>query len=145
MEPLTSALQSVWFNLRVEHQLLWAYHWRSKGPEYYADHLLFQRLYEARIPEIDKLAEVMVGVAGPQTVDPDLSAKVGKELIARVESMQGTDVSRAAALVVDTLEKIEKANESIGKSPYSLAINNVLAAIADSHLEALYLLKRRMA
>ncbi len=145
MDTLISSLQAVWFNLRAEHQLLWAYHWRSKGPEYYSDHLLFQRLYEARLPEIDKLAEVMVGMGGAEAVDPDLSARAGRELIARAESMKATDVAKAAALVVDTLEKIEKANDQLGKSPYSLPINNVLAAIADAHLEALYLLKRRMA
>jgi hypothetical protein len=145
VDTLTTALQSVWYNLRAEHQLLWAYHWRSKGPSYYGDHLLFQRLYEARLPEIDKLAEVMVGVAGPETVNPDEAAKAAKALIERVESVNASDPQRAATLVADTLAKIEKANDLLEQSPYSVAINNVIAAIADSHLEALYLLKRRLA
>lgn len=37
-------------------------HWCSKGQNYYGDHLLFMRLYEATDKEIDPLAEKAVGL-----------------------------------------------------------------------------------
>ena len=51
----------------------------------------------------------------------------------------------AEAVVVDTMQKIEAANEKVNESPFPLAVNNVLAGISDKHLEALYLLKQRSA
>ncbi|NBQ99351.1 MAG: hypothetical protein EBT79_02250 [Actinobacteria bacterium] len=44
-------------------------HWQTKGPTYYGNHLLFQRLYESVQGEIDALAEKIVGYVGPVSVD----------------------------------------------------------------------------
>ena len=50
---------------------------------------------------------------------------------------------KGLALVNETLRRINDANDLLGKTPFSLSVNNVLAGFADKHLEALYLLKQR--
>lgn len=44
-------------------------HWQTKGPAYYGNHLMFQRLYESVQGEIDALAEKIVGYVGPAGVE----------------------------------------------------------------------------
>jgi DNA-binding ferritin-like protein len=145
MTSLVQALVSVWANLRAEHQLFWTYHWRAKGAPYYGDHLLYQRLYEARLPEIDRVGEVLMALGGRTSIDPMRVMAEMNSVMARAESMTVPDAKKAEALVVDTLKKIEAANEKVNESPFPLAVNNVLAGISDKHLEALYLLKQRSA
>lgn len=143
MDPLVLALSQVWANLRAEHQLFWTYHWRSKGRDYYGDHLLYQRLYEARVAEIDRVAEVLMALGGPAAVDPMRSWAAVEQTIRATEARQAADVHKAIAVVADTLNKIEAADVQARQSRFPLAVNNVLAGIADKHLEALYLLKQR--
>lgn len=145
MSGLPEMLTLVWANLRAEQQLFWTYHWRSKGKDYYGDHLLFQRLYEARTAEIDRMGEVIMAVGGAEWVNPAVSYAAQMDVVGRAESMKGSDAAKAAAVVMDTLLKIEAANKYVDQSQYPLAVNNVLAGIADTHLEALYLLKQRTA
>jgi DNA-binding ferritin-like protein len=145
-ENLVNALLGVWAALRAEHQLFWTYHWRSKGVPYYGDHLLYQRLYEARVPEIDRMAEVIMAVGGPSAVDPMRSWVAVADIMERSDKLGSNDAARGVALVADTLNRIDAANEALASAGSSaLAINNVLAGFADKHLEALYLLRQRAA
>lgn len=40
-----------------------SHHWQTKGENFYGDHLLYQRLYEAILPEIDLIGEKLIGVS----------------------------------------------------------------------------------
>lgn len=138
-----NALVAVHVALRVEEMLFHVYHWRSKGADYYGDHLLYQRLYQDRALEIDRIGEVLLAVGGSTSVAPGLTLVGMQDLAARVEATQGTDPVKGLALVGETLRRINDANGLLGKTPYALSVNNVLAGFADKHLEALYLLKQR--
>jgi DNA-binding ferritin-like protein len=143
---IVNSIIGVWAAIRAEHEIFWAFHWRSKGTAYYGDHLLWQRLYEARVPEIDRLAEVIMAIGGVAAVDPLRSWLGVKDVIEKtVEASNLSDAERGAALVKETLARINAANNALGDSPYALAINNVLAGVADKQLEALYLIEQRKA
>jgi DNA-binding ferritin-like protein len=143
MNPLINALVAVHVALEVEQLLFHAYHWRSKGQDYYGDHLLYQRLYLARAEEIDRIGEVLVALGGTDSVLPNITVVGMQDLIARVEATKGPDAVKGLALVNETLRRINAANALIGGDAYALSVNNVLAGFADKHLEALYLLKQR--
>lgn len=143
MTPLINALVAVHVALEVEQLLFHAYHWRSKGQDYYGDHLLYQRLYLARAEEIDRIGEVLVALGGTDSVLPNITVVGMQDLIARVEATKGADAVKGLALVNETLRRINAANALIGSDAYALSVNNVLAGFADKHLEALYLLKQR--
>jgi starvation-inducible DNA-binding protein len=50
--------------LRAIYQIFQDAHWKSKGPEFYSKHLLFQRLYEQTQETVDDAAEKTIGVFG---------------------------------------------------------------------------------
>lgn len=144
MNPqLVNALVAVHVALETEQLLFHAFHWRSKGQDYYGDHLLYQRLYTDRAPEIDRIGEVLMAVAGPNSVAPVVTVTGMHDLTSRIEELSGTEAQRGLALVSETLRRINSANGLLGATPYALSVNNVLAGFADKHLEALYLLKQR--
>jgi DNA-binding ferritin-like protein len=140
---IVNALVAVHVALRVEELLFHVFHWRSKGADYYGDHLLYQRLYQDRAIEIDRIGEVLLALGGPGSVAPSTTIIGMQDLVARVEATPGPDAVRGLALVNETLRRINDANDLLGKTSYSLSVNNVLAGFADKHLEALYLLKQR--
>jgi len=144
MNPqLANALIAVHVALEVEQMLFHAYHWRAKGQDYYGDHLLYQRLYTDRALEIDRIGEVLMAVAGANSIAPLVTITGMHDLASRVEAVPGTEAQRGVSLVEETLRRINAANGLLGSSPYALSVNNVLAGFADKHLEALYLLKQR--
>ena len=144
MNPqLVNALVAVHVALETEQLLFHAFHWRSKGQDYYGDHLLYQRLYTDRAPEIDRIGEVLMAVAGPNSVAPVVTVTGMHDLTSRIEELSGTEAQRGLALVSETLRRITAANGALGQDSWTLAVNNVLAGFADKHLEALYLLKQR--
>lgn len=55
--------------LRAQYMLYQTLHWQAKGPTYYGNHLLFQRLYESVQGEIDQAAEKLVGYTGGDSVN----------------------------------------------------------------------------
>jgi hypothetical protein len=144
MNPqLANALVAVHVALETEQMLFHAYHWRSKGKDYYGDHLLYQRLYTDRALEIDRIGEVLMAVAGPNSVAPLITITGMHDLTSRIEAVQATEAQRGVLLVEETLRRVTAANSLLGNGPYALSVNNVLAGFADKHLEALYLLKQR--
>lgn len=50
--------------LRALYMIHQSHHWQSQGKTFYGDHLLFQRLYEGITPEIDQVAEKLIGLDG---------------------------------------------------------------------------------
>jgi len=144
MNPqLANALVAVHVALEVEQLLFHAYHWRSKGQDYYGDHLLYQRLYTDRAVEIDRIGEVLMAVAGANAVSPVITLTGMYDLASSIEAISAPEARRGIALVEETLRRINAANALLDNTPYALSINNVLAGFADKHLEALYLLKQR--
>jgi DNA-binding ferritin-like protein len=144
MSPVVNALIAVHVALEVEQMLFHAYHWRSKGQDYYGDHLLYQRLYLARAEEIDRIGEVLMAVGGADSVVPSVTVTGMLDLVNRTEKVGNSDAERGLLLVEETLHRINDANNLLGKEAYALAVNNVLAGFSDKHLEALYLLRQRV-
>lgn len=144
MSPVVNALIAVHVALEVEQMLFHAYHWRGKGQGYYGDHLLYQRLYQDRALEIDRIGEVLMAVGGADSVVPSVTVTGMLDLVNRTEKVGNSDAERGLLLVEETLHRINDANNLLGKEAYALAVNNVLAGFSDKHLEALYLLRQRV-
>jgi len=140
MNPaLVNALVAVHTALEVEQMLFHVYHWRSKGQDYYGDHLL----YTDRAVEIDRIGEVILAVGPASAVNPVTTITGMYDLAQRIEAGGGSDAEKGMSLVQETLSRLNDANGLLGQDAYSLSVNNVLAGFADKHLEALYLLRQR--
>lgn len=144
MNPVLAHLLNAWSAIHAEYWLLWTLHWRAKGNAYYGDHLLYQRLYEARQPEIDRMAEVVAAVGGGGALEPVKGLESARALVQRWESIPGPDAAKAVAAAQTVMVAMKEASDAAKGTPYALAIDNAVGGIADAHLEAVYLLQQRL-
>lgn len=117
-------------------------HWLTNGPEYYADHLLFERLYTETYAEIDSVGERCVNKFDPNDV-------LIENRIANIQSIleslntQTEDQNylvKGLALeksLLNLLDEMEKASISSGT-------RNLFAGIADLHESHVYLITQRL-
>ena len=116
-------------------------HWQTNGSEFYADHLLFQRLYEGLRDEIDGLGEKIVGVYSLDFVNftdrlkniCTLSDFVG------MESLQKSYISTALLIENKLLEQLASAD----LADFSPGVKDLFAGFANTHEGHVYLLKQR--
>ncbi len=121
----------------------WTAHWQTEGPEFYADHQLFDRLYGTTIGEIDQLAEKLVAKYGAEAVHPVGQANLMTTALVDWSS-EGDPIQRALwaerALQIGIKACREQAKED---GELSLGMEDFLAGLANKHEEHLYLLGQR--
>lgn len=125
-------------------------HWVAKGDSYYGDHLLFERLYDSVVKEIDQTAEKVIAFGTETNVNMNLQVVQLNRLVQNSQLL-GTFPSSAgpatASLASEKrfLEALEYLVQSLKeRQMLTLGIENMLTGIADKHEESVYLLKRRV-
>ena len=143
-----ATLQGLLAVLRAASFVHQTHHWQTNGGHYYADHLLFQRLYEESQDFIDQLAERTVGTYGPHEVDAVHQVRLMVDLVAgmnpgsldpdvMIERSLATEsfVVQSVSAVLDRLEETGQLTNGT---------DNLLQGISDLHEGFLYLLQQRV-
>lgn len=118
-------------------------HWQTKGPTYYGNHLLFQRLYESVQGEVDALAEKVVGYVGPAGVE----AQGQSGLIAshfNAFAFYGDDHHVRGLRTEEALQRYLKSayDEIKASGMMTLGLDDWLMATASAHETNVYLLQQ---
>jgi starvation-inducible DNA-binding protein len=140
-------LSAVLAVLRAASFLHQTHHWQTSGPSYYADHLLFDRLYNDSQPFIDQVAERAVGLGSAALVAPTQQAA----LVSHVLGMVASPTAGAGSLVDASLKAESLVLSVVGEAIAVLTasntltpgVDNLLQGIADLHETFVYLLKQR--
>jgi DNA-binding ferritin-like protein len=127
------------------------HHWQTAGTSFYADHLLFDRLYNDSLPFVDRLAERLVGTYGPQFVAASEQAQILSNTLKEPPSSSGIAGGTAEGMVAASLAmelKLLSYLDSVyadmqAQNALSQGTDNLLQEIADKHEEFTYLLKQR--
>ena len=118
-------------------------HWLAKGNDFYGDHLLFERLYDATLENLDAAAEKMIGVFGDDCMDFKMQADLLNKLLTKYSELS-EDVLACSTAIEEDFIKFSKAAyecfESEGK--LTLGLDDFIMATASEHEEAMYLLSR---
>lgn len=154
----TSPLSMALAFMRALAHIHKSHHWQTAGQNFYADHLLFERLYSESLDFIDQVAERAVGIYGPSAVDPFLQASGLQIVVAfvcghtRGDAMPTSLESSTSELMVARSLKGEvkflKVLESVIASltqfeKLSPGTSNLLEGVADKHETFVYLLRQR--
>jgi DNA-binding ferritin-like protein len=116
-------------------------HWQTAGSTFYADHLLFQRLYEGVREEIDSLGEKIVGVFNASDVDYTLRLKHLCTLSDYLDMNANQKAYINTALAIET--KLLEHLKSTDTMDYSPGVKDLFAGFANAHEGHVYLLKQR--
>jgi DNA-binding ferritin-like protein len=140
--PLAAFL-AVTEGLQVIHH---SHHWQTKGENFYGDHLLYQRLYETVLAEIDLVGEKLIGVS--QDVSLTNYFKRVKAMEMFLKAVTHSDqpyvvVSHDAELTYvrmggELMDQLEQAGL------LTRGLEQMLGNILDKHEEHIYLLEQRV-
>ena len=138
--------------LRALSLLHHTHHWQTQGPQFYGDHLLYQRLYELSDGQIDLVGEKAVGLGSPELVLPRHSLENMRRYIEAVEDgdiLDGASLKMAKRSLLAEKSFItagEKMMDQLkSKGLLTRGVEQLLGTILDEHEGVLYLLKQRIA
>lgn len=134
--------------LRAAVMIHQTHHWQTGGGHYYADHLLFDRLYTESQDFIDHVAERAVGLKHSGVVDASTQASTIAMLVGQLGNRGVLDpevlmrsslqMERIVLKVVDTVISILESQGELTNGT-----DNLLQGIADLHETFVYLLQQR--
>ena len=142
-------LSTILVYLRFLAMLHQTHHWISRGDTFFGDHLLFERLYNETVEEIDNVAEKSIGLGGEQNVNLQVQTMVIAQLAATMSDAQTipsvSDLARrslqAEKSFLIVLDEMLVSMKQTGCA--TNGVDNLFQGIADVHESHVYLLKRR--
>jgi starvation-inducible DNA-binding protein len=139
-----TAMRDLLAMLLALHWNYWTAHWQAKGASFYADHLLFQRLYEGLVTEIDGMAEKMVGTYGAESVCGLDSIGRAHKRLAGWHAVSGS-FERALVSEAEFQELLGQVRTMLDSNgALTLGLDNFLQGLADVHETNVYLLRQRL-
>lgn len=118
-------------------------HWTTKGDTFYGDHLLFERIYNSALENLDLAAEKFVGLFGTDCLDYALQIDLLNKVLLKYKGLEGKPLDMSLAIEKDFLKFSQDAYnlfEEEGK--LTLGSDDMIMAIASKREEAVYLLQQ---
>lgn len=145
VDGLPLSLASVAVTLRAVGLMHQAAHWQTKGPNFYGDHLLFERLYGAVGEEIDAVSEKAIALGDPILVCPLKSSELALELLeAFGRACDVPDADKLVKLSLEAENGLLQVLKSALQDNVTDGVENLLQGIADKHEGHVYLLQQRL-
>lgn len=120
-------------------------HWTTKGDTFYGDHLLFERLYNSALENLDLAAEKFMGLLGPECLDYVLQADLLNKVLLKYKELEGKPLEMSLTIEKDFLKLSKQAyNFFEDEGQLTLGLDNTLQTIADKREEAVYLLQQTL-
>jgi DNA-binding ferritin-like protein len=116
-------------------------HWKCKCPQFYANHLLFERIYDSFQTLSDETAEKIIGIFGNDSLKHDKQCK----LISDIASDYCSDnhIENSLNVVKAFLQTAKKTYDSIKENgDMSLGLDDMIMSHASKAEEAVYLLSQ---
>jgi len=142
-EEVLPMLRIVLAILRAQYLSYQTSHWQTRGPAYYGNHLLFQRLYEGVQEEIDAIGEKLVGYFGIEAVDLEVSLNMICDMVGRWCSHE-CHFQRGLTSEGELQDALSIVSNSWPNEryPMPLGLDDWLAATANAHESNQYLLQQ---
>jgi DNA-binding ferritin-like protein len=120
-------------------------HWTTKGEMFYGEHLLFARLYDSALENLDTAAEKFIGIFGDETLNYELQAELLNKVLLKYSNLEGSPIEMSLAIEKDFLKFSKDTYEFFKKNNVlSLGLDDMIMAIASNREESVYLLKQTL-
>ena len=120
-------------------------HWLTKGKTFYGDHLLFERIYDSSLEDLDSAAEKFIGVLGEDCLDYDLQTDLLHRVLLKYENLEGSPQQMSLAIERDFLKLGTALRAQLEEEEkLTMGIDDLLASIASNRETAVYLLQQSL-
>ena len=118
-------------------------HWTTRGLAFYGDHLLFERLYDSALADLDLAAEKFVGLFGDEVLSYDLQCGLLHKTLSKYSKLEGSPVPMSLAIEKDFINFSKEAYDCFEQEgKLSLGLDDMIMAIASKREESVYLLQQ---
>lgn len=117
-------------------------HWTTNGIAFYSSHLLFQRIYDSALKNLDMAGEKCVGVLGQNSIDYEMQVELLSKVLDKYISISDL-TERSLKIEKDFLtlsSEFYKILENTEK--LTLGMDDMIMSIANDREEACYLLQQ---
>ena len=120
-------------------------HWTTRGQPFYGDHLLFERLYDSTLDDLDLAAEKFVGLFGDEVLDYDLQAQLLHKVLLKYSSLEGSPLQMSLSVEKDFLKFSQEAYNCFeDENKLSLGLDDMVMAIASNRETSVYLIQQAL-
>ena len=142
--PLAEVLADLLSCVRAVAQAEHSFHWRTRGPAFYGDHLMFERVYNGTAADVDPIAEKLLGLTNNQDslCPATLAAKTAQILADMNLSNDPKLFASEARRIEAALINLVTATIQVCGEQMTDGLENLLQGIADKHEGHVYLLQQ---
>lgn len=120
-------------------------HWITRGVSFYGDHLLFERLYNSALKDLDLAAEKFIGLFGDQVLDYDLQTDLLHKVLLKYKNLEGSPLEMSLAVEKDFLKLSQQSyNVFEEEDKLTLGLDDMVMNIASNREESVYLLQQAL-
>lgn len=120
-------------------------HWTAKGIAFYSDHLLFERIYNDILKNLDMAAEKFIGLFGASCLDYETQADLLHKVLIKYKNLEEAPVAIALQVEKDFLKFAQQAyNIFEDEETLTLGLDDLIMSIASKHEEIVYLLQQTL-
>lgn len=120
-------------------------HWTTKGNDFYGDHLLFERLYNSALKDLDLAAEKFMGLFGPDCLDYQLQADLLNKVLIKYKVLEGKPLDMSLTVEKDFIKFSQDAYNCFeDEEKLTLGLDDMVMAIASQREESVYLLQQAL-
>lgn len=120
-------------------------HWTTKGENFYGDHLLFSKIYDSALEDLDLAAEKFIGIFSTDCLDYDMQTDLLNKILNKYSSLTHNHVEMSLAIERDFLKMSQSAYKYFeSENKLTLGLDDMIASIASNREEAVYLLSQRL-
>lgn len=120
-------------------------HWTTKGKNFYSHHLLFERIYDTAVENLDLAAEKFIGVLGDECLDYNMQTELLNKVLEKYKKMCGDEIRMSLAIEKDFLEYSKYTYDCLEReNRLSLGLDDMIMSIASEREEAVYLLSQTL-
>jgi DNA-binding ferritin-like protein len=118
-------------------------HWVTRGTTFYGDHILFERLYDSALENLDSAAEKFIGLFGDECLGYDTQADLVHRVLLKYKNLEGSPAEMSLAVEKDFIKFSRDAYECFEKEgKLSLGLDDLIMAISGQREESVYLLQQ---
>lgn|ERR1700723_2271822 len=121
-------------------------HFTTHGIAFYGDHLLFERLYNSALENLDLAAEKFIGLFGDTYLDYDLQADLLHKVLLKYKGLEGSPLNMSLAIEKEFLQLSKDTYNCFEEEEgcLTLGLDDMLMSIASDRETAVYLLKQSL-
>jgi len=120
-------------------------HWTTNGDSFYGDHLLFSKIYETALEDLDLAAEKFMGIFGDECLNYDIQIDYLSKILKKYSKLQGSPAEMSLAIERDFIKLSSKAYDCFqDHDKLTLGLDDMIMSVSSNREEAVYLIQQKL-